>query len=377
MSMRAAAIGTLAMSILVGVAEADSIVVGPVKDNTLYEGTSRLNSNGAGDHMFVGVTSSNFRRRAVVKFDTSAIPAGSTINSASLQLNMSMTISGTTTVTIHRLLQNWGEEGSDAPGNEGGGDTAEPGDATWEHTFFPDGFWNERGGTFNDAVVSQQDVGDNGFYTFPSTDAFLALVQDWVDDPGSDFGVILIGDESTLTTAKRFDTRENPIEENRPQLMIDFTPPKQNSVKLTDVAVDHGTLISGGLEQLLQSDEDKLQARSLPGFFASEPNVLDVHVAGQSSVQDPDALNLTVESRSNHTFGEVKVRLRNADTGQFDQVGTYQPTTTDSTHMFNGIDAAMYLDGDSLTLSLRHVELVIFSAAGFDDAYDFVEMTVQ
>src|SRR5713226_7796782 len=66
-----------------------------MKDNTLYEDDLGMLSNGAGQHMFVGTTNAGFLRRALIAFDIAGnIPAGSTIQSVALTLNMSKT-SGT------------------------------------------------------------------------------------------------------------------------------------------------------------------------------------------------------------------------------------------------------------------------------------------
>src|SRR5437870_1721184 len=86
-------------------------------DNTLYEDTNGQLSDGAGQHFYVGnskqVAASNLRR-AVLKFDLSAVPAGATINSATLSLHMSKTNNGAQAVDVHRALSAWGEGTSNA-----------------------------------------------------------------------------------------------------------------------------------------------------------------------------------------------------------------------------------------------------------------------
>src|SRR5262245_34209367 len=110
-----------------------------VADNTLYESDTGALSNGAGQHLYVGktgFTAGNKIRRAVVQFDLAAIPAGSTINTATLTLNVSRPNNGAQTVELHRLLNSWGEGNSDAgPGAEGDGAPSASGDATWIHRF--------------------------------------------------------------------------------------------------------------------------------------------------------------------------------------------------------------------------------------------------
>ena len=46
-------------------------------------------------------------------------------------------------------------------------------------------------------------------------------VQSWLDNPATNYGWALIGDESTKTTARRFASREGV---SQPALVVDFTP---------------------------------------------------------------------------------------------------------------------------------------------------------
>jgi hypothetical protein len=57
-------------------------------------------------------------------------------------------------------------------------------------------------------------------------------VQAWLDTPANNFGWILIGDETTNGTAKRFNSREHPTPDNRPQLTIAFNLPEQLTVDI-------------------------------------------------------------------------------------------------------------------------------------------------
>ena len=50
-----------------------------------------------------------------------------------------------------------------------------------------------------------------------------ADVQAWLGDAPTDFGWILIGNESKVKTANRFDTMES-LESASPTLTIEFTP---------------------------------------------------------------------------------------------------------------------------------------------------------
>ncbi|MCV6636197.1 PQQ-dependent sugar dehydrogenase [Candidatus Albibeggiatoa sp. nov. NOAA] len=202
---------------------AEQITLNPLKDNTLYENASGNISNGGGEFIFAGTTArGSSKRRAVLAFDvTSQIPAGATIESVSLTLQMSKSRSGNaTSVNLHRLTQDWGESDSNASGEEGSGTAAASNDATWTHGFFEQTAWTTTGGDFIDVASANTSVAGNGSYTWASTPNLVTDVQSWLDNPSQNFGWILIGDEASAATAKRFNSRENTS--SPPQLNITY-----------------------------------------------------------------------------------------------------------------------------------------------------------
>ncbi|MCC6661077.1 MAG: DNRLRE domain-containing protein [Phycisphaerales bacterium] len=206
-------------------AGADELTFKADKDNTLYEtGGGPPVSNGAGGRMFAGVTATGLKRRAVVVFDLAEIPAGSTINSVTLELHMSMSISGSVPMTVHRVLADWGEGTSVAGQGQGGGAPATAGDATWDDRFYPGQTWITPGGEYEPEPSGTTQVGSTGTYQW-SGPSLVIDVQGWVDAPASCFGWLIAGDESASSTAKAFDTHENTDPNARPRLIVDFTPP--------------------------------------------------------------------------------------------------------------------------------------------------------
>lgn len=204
-----------------------TIVLGPSKDNTLYESTVGNVSNGAGHYFFAGRTSSYGLRRGVIAFNLLDIPAGSTVNSVSLRLNVSNSNSGASTMALRKLSADWGEGTSNAGDPGGSGASATTNDATWVHRFFNTANWNTAGGNFVATVSASASVGGVGAYTWGSSTQvpqMVADVQGWLDTPNTNFGWILLGDETTMS-AKRFDTKENPTPANRPTLTIDYSAP--------------------------------------------------------------------------------------------------------------------------------------------------------
>lgn len=202
------------------------------KDNTLYESSTGALSNGEGQHFFAGQNGSNSTRRGLVAFDIDrSIPAGATIISTSLQLHMSKSNGGPVSVDLHVVSQDWGESTSVADRGGGGGAAAANGDATWLHTFFDTSNWTTAGGDFAATPSASTVVGGVNDYQWTSAE-MTADVQSWLDTPANDFGWIVIGNESVMSTAKRFGTRENSQASQRPQLTVVYSIPASETVYL-------------------------------------------------------------------------------------------------------------------------------------------------
>ncbi len=206
--------------------DAAQVVLQPIKDTTLYEDPAGTLSNGSGDHLFAGRVAStgDFRnRRALLAFDIAAnVPAGATIVSVTLNMRVSRTpTSNSHPIALHRVNADWGESTSHAGGQEGGGIAAAAGDATWRYRFFSTDLWTTLGGDFQPIASVSTSVGPIGDYTWNSTPQLVADVQAWLDSPATNFGWIMIGNETVPVTAKRFNGKDfvgDPL--LRPQLTV-------------------------------------------------------------------------------------------------------------------------------------------------------------
>lgn len=236
---------------------AEVVSLSPAKDNTLYESPIGDLSNGSGSHVFTGRTVQIFgsRRRALIAFDLIGIvPPESTLNRVTLRLYMSRSLTAEPiTNTLHRVLSDWGEGDSVAPGLEGAGGPARPDDATWLHAFFPVVFWTTAGGDSLSTASAATPVFGVGEYVW-STDQMLDDLQFWLDDPSRNFGWLVKGDESTSGTARRFDSLQHSSESRRPELIIDFTPPPEFACCLP----------SGACEVLFETQCTNAGGNSLP-----------------------------------------------------------------------------------------------------------------
>ncbi len=205
-----------------------TLVIGAAKDNTLYESATGSLSNGAGTSFFAGRNNqaTNSIRRGLLWFNVAAaIPDGATILSVDLELIMSQTSAGAANVGLHRASAAWGEGASDAGIAGGSGAPAQAGDATWKHTFFPGSLWAAAGGDFAAAASATLAVDATGTYVWTSNPGLVADVQAWLDEPASNHGWLLRGNEAIAQTVKKFDSRESTDPTLRPALTITYETP--------------------------------------------------------------------------------------------------------------------------------------------------------
>jgi len=213
------------------------VSIPPSHDVTIYEDKEGETSNSAGNGLFAGRTSVGrihlhppLLRRALVRFDLEAevIPEGSTIDSVFLSVTVTRSgeLTGRVPFFLHKVNAEWGE-GFSRPLDQGGGGTAATeGDATWVHRFYPNHFWAENGGDFDSApsaAATADLVGEK--VTWGNTSEMTADVRGWLDDPSSNFGWIILGEEDVAATTKRFASREHLNIAIWPSLRVHYTVP--------------------------------------------------------------------------------------------------------------------------------------------------------
>ena len=226
---------TAAMLAIFNSASAETVVLAPSKDNTLYQNPAGQLSNGKGSYLFVGRTDENSIRRALIRFDLSSIPANATISGATLTMfSSSPKDNSPAPVSLRKVARDWGEGASNAPGEEGGGTQAQSGDATWVHTFFNSSMWNSAGGDFSGTASASTPVGAAGRNYTWSGSGLTADVQGWVANSPTNFGWAIVGGEGSDGTAERFNSRENTS--NPPRLSVTYTTPTATPPQLVNVS---------------------------------------------------------------------------------------------------------------------------------------------
>jgi len=191
------------------------------RDNSIYSDQPG-NSNGAGE-LFAGLTNLGGIRRALLRFDVSALPAGIVVQSATVTLTVTKTgpaSSGDIDFSLHHLNRDWGEGTSQGTGL---GAPAQAGEATWNEARLGIESWTTPGGDFITAASANRLVGSLGAYAWTSS-GLAADVQTWIAQPATRFGWILRGAENT-TSAKIFAPRDAPAAVTRPTLSLQYSLP--------------------------------------------------------------------------------------------------------------------------------------------------------
>ena len=213
-----------------------SVTLSPSKDSTLHQDSSK--ANGSGQYFFSGRIRQGGTsiRRGLIAFDIAGnIPTGSTIDSVTLTLQLNKTRSGSQAMTLHKVDSDWGEGASSSTGGQGA--NAQTNDATWVDRFFNTAPWSTAGGDFQPAASASTAVGGVQAYAWSSAQ-MAADAQAWLDNPSTNFGWLLKGNESTSQTVKKFHSRESSTPANRPTLLVEFTPPPPATLSVANLSVN-------------------------------------------------------------------------------------------------------------------------------------------
>lgn len=188
-------------------------------DDTLFQGGV---NNSLGDPgIFVGTDSATSFKDGLMAFNVSTIPVGATITGVTLDLYIGMvagsgggtvTNSGAPrTISLYDESQAWGastnEVGSTSFAGHGQGFAANPGDATWNDASFNSNSalavpWstgfpaNITGGSVALATTSGIPGTSNALVQWSSA-ALAAEVQNWVNSPSSNNGLVVVNANST------------------------------------------------------------------------------------------------------------------------------------------------------------------------------------
>jgi hypothetical protein len=213
-------------SLLASPLQADTVHIMADRDNTLIEFEAGQTANGSGPSFFAGHTNqAEFGiRRGLVRFDVAAaLPENALIDRAFVSLYQSSGNTVPSAVSLHRVLADWGEGASFSSG--GSGAPAEENDATWQHTFYAYDYWVKEGGHFIPHASAIATVGGKDFFTWQSNANLVNDVRLWLHAPQQNYGWLVMGNEETRGSVKRFTSREGADSNQYPMLTIEYHLP--------------------------------------------------------------------------------------------------------------------------------------------------------
>lgn len=188
------------------------------KDNIIVSGTATTNY---GDSPAIDFgednTASNFIARSLIQFDLSSIPAGSTINTATLTLTLSSAgtfrSSNNRTARIYRMLRSWVEL-----------------ESTWNIAATSVN-WGTAGA---DNTTSDREATDIGSATFNTSDSAnteksftltASEIQEMITGGGFTNNGFMVKVDTETNDRYFVHSCEASTASYRPKLVIDYTPP--------------------------------------------------------------------------------------------------------------------------------------------------------
>jgi Ca2+-binding RTX toxin-like protein len=324
----------------------DNVTVTAMKDNTLIQDATGSLSNGTGD-IFVGQNANgNLVRRGLLGFDIAGnVPAGAVIQNVSLTMYVVQNPGGAQAVDLHRLLADWGEGGSSGKGNGGPAQTS---DATWVHTFYDTQLWAAAGGDFSPTVSGSQTIGAPGtFSTWTSTAQMVADVQNWLDNPNTNYGWLLQTDESQ-SSSKEFASREATDALQRPVLTIEYSQGGAPTVSIDDIAITEGNKIAKAGQFTL--------TLSAP---TSQPVTVSFATAdgAAKAASDYQAATGTVTFAPNETTKNVTVNVNGDKMAEMDEEFFVVLSNATNATIARNQGVATILNNDAATVSIADVAL--------------------
>lgn len=181
-----------------------SFMVGEIslsQDSTLFAGIS---SSTASMGKFAAGRTPDGLRRALLSFDMSSVlwPADVKVACAEVRLAVdkaaSVSSPSTNGNTLHKVTKAWTTNGfTHLDGIHG--NTAQEGDATWQYSSYPTEEWHTPGGDFTSDSLSRETIipaADGVTYAyFGSTKRMHTIVNEWIESPGSNYGMLIKSDE--------------------------------------------------------------------------------------------------------------------------------------------------------------------------------------
>jgi len=145
-----------------------------------------------------------------------------------------------------------------------------------------------------------------------------------------------------------------------------------------DFVIIEGTLLAGGLPEIVSSNDSYLHTRSGFGSTLIDLHHMEAQFLATTSVNSPSTIDLTIESKINEPSGTTQVRIRNWTTGQYDLLGQYAVGLNDNVRQFSGLDGSRYVSNvGEIDVKLKVLVFRPILAYTFQSFIDQIEIVVN
>ena len=208
-----------------------SVVVNPLTADLTAVADTYIDGGGGNTSKNFGTLSTvvmdgNPDDAALLRWNLSGIPAGSTLYSAALSVNVTGTSADT--YEIYELKRSWSEV-----------------QATWSKAATGSNYQtagaqgaNDRGTT----VLGTISASATGVRSVVLNAAGVAVVQGWVNNPATNFGFIIQDYANATKDDLVLSSREASVAANRPRLILSYDPPAPVSMAMAAASVTAGSL---------------------------------------------------------------------------------------------------------------------------------------
>jgi len=148
---------------------------------------------------------------------------------------------------------------------------------------------------------------------------------------------------------------------------------------INNLSITQGTLLFGGIVDLLDDADGRfVTVRSVAGFNANDPNIMEARVRF-TTLATPDELEVSVRYRLNTPGGTALVRLRKWTNNTWQVLDSHSIGVDWMDRTVEGVNAAGLVrasDGRIL-LSIRHTVLASFTTSQFRSYLDLAEIDLE
>lgn len=148
---------------------------------------------------------------------------------------------------------------------------------------------------------------------------------------------------------------------------------------LTGLNVIDGVILAGGLPELEESDDEYLHTEARVTGEVHQPHLLRMRIGARTNVQNPSALDITIEGRITDVEAQTTLLLRDWVNGGYVQVDRFAMGLNETVHETSVPDASRFVRASDGRIRLEIKQIVFFSFTlnGFHTFLDQMEIVVR